>query len=111
MRTAQKESKQIELKDDGARGDGRLLMLVRPHKDEPLTEWYASYYRDGHRKLVKIGNYPALSVADARRTFQTDYFPVITAGGTPAGSRTRKEKVAPRANGRVNGAALPCLRT
>jgi len=92
IRTAQKDEKQIELKDDGGRGDGRLLMLVRPKNDEALTEWYASYYRAGRRKLVKIGNYPGMSVADARRTFREDYLPVITAGGDPEGPRSRKPK-------------------
>ena len=92
MRAVQKSGKPTKLNDGGGRGDGRLVMMIRPHKDAPITEWYAAHYRDGRQRLVKMANYPALGVSDARRTFRTGYLPIITTGGNPEGHRSRKPK-------------------
>src|SRR5579859_1166293 len=47
------------------------------------SEWYALYYRNGKRRLTKIGSYPTLSLADARTRFREEYVPSIIAGAEP----------------------------
>jgi hypothetical protein len=55
------------------------------------TEWYAVYYRLGKRTLSKIGNYPTMSLADARKKFREEYAPAISAGAEPASKLARTE--------------------
>lgn len=85
----------IELKDDGARGEGRLSLQIRVAKprggDETsgrvTSEWYAVFYRRGRRAMAKIGTYPTLGLAEARKTFREDYLPVISKGEAPEGKK------------------------
>jgi len=81
-------AKEAWLKDGGTRGDGRLGLRVMP----TIAEWYAIYYRDAKRRILKIGTYPAVGLADARRKFKEDIGPIISAGGDPEGPRARKRK-------------------
>jgi integrase len=87
--------KSIELKDDGERGAGRLMLLVRPLPKGVTAEWYAVAWRDGRRKITKLGTYPALALGDARKRFREDFAPAISAGeALPSGPRSRSAAVA-----------------
>lgn len=55
------------LTDGTGRGTGRLLLMTRP----PVTaEWYAQVFANGKKRLTKLGNFPALSLAEARQKFR-----------------------------------------
>jgi integrase len=97
--------KSIELKDDGERGAGRLALIIRPPKKKDgvqaqkqkdvISEWYAVAWRDGRRKMTKLGTYPAMPLADARKLFREDFAPAISAGeALPSGSRSRAIAIA-----------------
>jgi integrase len=79
--------KSIELKEASERGSGRLAMIVRPGAGGVTAEWYAVYYVAGARKMAKLGSYPLLGVAEARRTFAADWAPKIVAGEDPSAAR------------------------
>ena len=84
IRSALTRPKQrIELKDDGERGAGRLAIMVRAHKGRVSAEWYAVYYRGERRRMAKLGAYPAMSLADARKKFREEYAPAISTGAEP----------------------------
>lgn len=89
-----KKRPRIELKDDGERGAGRLALIARrlgdKVEDTVATEWYAVYYRDGKRLHSKIGSYPTLSSADARKKFREEYAPAISAGAEPESAAARR---------------------
>jgi integrase len=92
MRAAPRAGKSvIELKDDGARGEGRLAMIVRVGSKRVSTEWYAVWYVSGRRRMTKIGSYPTLSLAEARKSFRETYAPSISKGEEPVRPRKRRE--------------------
>jgi hypothetical protein len=93
-RIAAGEKTRIDLKDDGERGAGRLALVCRRMKTRIATEWYAIYYRKGRRALSKIGSYPTMSLADARKEFREKYAPAISAGAEPSSvvERQRHQK-------------------
>jgi len=45
-----------------------------------LAEWMAQQWRDGKRIKAKLGDYPSVSLADARELFRRDYADVIQKG-------------------------------
>jgi hypothetical protein len=59
----------LELRDGGMRGAGRLVLIIRGNGDAeaPTSEFYACWYRDGHRRMLKLGSYPTISLAEARK--------------------------------------------
>jgi integrase len=81
--------KRVELKDDGNRGEGRLALQVRVKGEVVTAEWYAVFHRYGKRAMTKIGSYPSLRLADARREFRADYLPAISRGEAPARKRAK----------------------
>jgi integrase len=85
-----------ELKDAGMRGEGRLTLVIRIQANHVSAEWYAVWYRGERRKSAKIGGYPLMSIADARKTFREEYSPAISRGGDPDGVRARSAKAAAR---------------
>ena len=93
--TAQKTKKSIELKDGGERGAGRLTLSARPFRSDDgevsrvMAEWYAYSYRGGRRSSAKLGNYPTLSLAAARKLFREKFAPTISAGESLAGARAK----------------------
>lgn len=87
----QSGKKTIELKDDGGRGEGRLALILRVRGEDVTAEWYAVWYDRGRRAMAKIGPYPALSLADARKDFKADFLPAIARGETPKKKRERRE--------------------
>jgi integrase len=60
-----------------------LTFIVRGLGMHTACEWYALYYQQGKRRLTKMGVYPALSLAEARRLFREEYAPTIMAGAQP----------------------------
>lgn len=93
----------IEVKDGGGRGEGRLCLIVRgsgpgtdkegrPREERITTEWYAMWWRDGRKRMAKIGSYPALSLADARKEFRESFAPAISAGRDPEAPKARRER-------------------
>ena len=78
-----------ELRDDGDRGAGRLVLVIRKLKARIVSEWYAVYYNSGRRLLTKIGSYPAMTLFDARTQFRENYAPVIRAGAQPSNPYAR----------------------
>ena len=57
IKRAKSGNRRIELRDPGERGGGRLALVVRGLTSHAACEWYALYYRDGKRHLVKMGAY------------------------------------------------------
>lgn len=86
------------LTDAGPRGEGRLAIIIRATALRMSAEWYALFWRNGSRRLVKFGTYPALSLADARAKFRAEYAPSILSGANPKNPfvrRNNKAKVKP----------------
>jgi integrase len=81
----------LELRDNGDRGGGRLTLVVRNFRKQITCEWYALYYRDGKRRFTKLGVYPALSLAEARKQFRDEYAPTILAGAQPENRFARSQ--------------------
>lgn len=70
---------EIKLTDPAPRGSGRLLAKIRPG----LVEWYARRTApDGRRTMQKLGSWPAMPIAEARRAFAAGPAPE-PAQGTP----------------------------
>lgn len=82
--------RQTVLTDTGARGDGRLTLMIRVTSSRVSAEWYATFWRDGARRLAKIGIYPAMPLAGARAKFREEYAPAIQTGGNPRNPYVRR---------------------
>jgi integrase len=80
----------IELRDEGERGAGRLTLLIRLVRKGMISEWYVVWYRNEKRRMLKIGTYPLMPLATARKTFREEYAPAISAGGDPTSKHIRR---------------------
>jgi len=88
----------IELRDDGDRGAGRLMLLVRIQKRagrleqsaRVISEWYSVFWIAKRRGTAKIGNYPDVSLADARKVHREKFSPLISAGVPPTSERAQR---------------------
>lgn len=67
------------MSDDGRRGDGRLIVVVRSMPSGPLAEFYARQIAGGQRRTAKLGAYPMMGLASARRAF-AELSPAIREG-------------------------------
>lgn len=76
-----------ELADPSERGGGSLILRVRPAKARVSAEFIVRWQHVGTRRNAKLGAYPSLSLADARRIYRTQYLPVILKGESPVGPR------------------------
>jgi integrase len=81
----------IELRDNGDRGGGRLTLVIRSFRTQVTCEWYALYYRNGKRRLTKLGIYPMVSLVEARKHFRNEYAPTILAGAQPESHFARSQ--------------------
>lgn len=81
---------QTIIKDSGPRGGGRLALIVRPLASRVASEWYAIYFREAGRKLIKIGAYPEMTLVEARETFRAEYAPAILSGAEPHNKYARR---------------------
>lgn len=67
---------EVKLTDPAPRGAGRLVAKVRPG----LVEWYARRTTtDGRRAMQKLGTWPGMSIAEARRVFTEAPAPATSA--------------------------------
>lgn len=63
-----------ELLTEGeGRGTGRLVIRVKATRCRVVAEWLAQQWRDNKRVRVKIGDYPSMTVEEARETFERDF--------------------------------------
>jgi integrase len=96
-KVAAKEKPVVMLRDDGARGAGRLVFRARRSDDNIISEFYAVYFRAGRRATTKIGTYDpegrsgGLTLADARKRFREEFAPAISAGTDPASVAARRQ--------------------
>ena len=82
IQIAARAEKQITLSDGEGRGTGRLTLVLRPMPRRVTAEWMAQQWRGGKRTKSKIGDYPAISLAEARDRFERDFARLIQQGAS-----------------------------
>jgi len=73
IKRVEKSGKQESLADGEGRGTGRLVLVLKAMPTRVTAEWMAQQWRDGKRTKAKLGNYPSMSLAQAREVFKRDY--------------------------------------
>jgi hypothetical protein len=94
-----------ELHDRGARGAGRLILVVRSKgaSAAPSAEFFACWYSDGKRLLSKLGSHRAQALPPRRGT--------ISAGGEPTiAAARRRHRTNARTVGELFGADVASLK-
>lgn len=78
------DGREVVLSDNtGTRGTGRLMLRLRPKgADRPTGEWFARWKRQGQRAQVQLGRWPDMSLAEARRRYES-HRGAISAGEDP----------------------------
>lgn len=71
--------------NDGAagRGSGSMRLRIRAGAKGPNATWQAVWWNAGKQTSKALGRYPDLSLADARRKYETEVRDVLTAGRDP----------------------------
>ncbi|WP_342241056.1 Arm DNA-binding domain-containing protein, partial [Inquilinus sp. OTU3971] len=80
IKDVESTGKQKSLPDGEGRGVGRLVLVLRRMPKRVLAEWMAQQWRDGRRIKAKLGDYPSMSLAEAREVFKRDYAGPIQKG-------------------------------
>lgn len=80
IKRVEKSGKQESLADGEGRGTGRLVLVLKAMPTRVTAEWMAQQWRDGKRTKAKLGNYPSMSLAQAREVFKRDYADLIQKG-------------------------------
>jgi integrase len=62
-----------QLSDGNGKGRGRLVLIVRKGR----ASWYAQQWLAGKKRLKKLGVYPRLTLAEARKRYEADFAQVI----------------------------------
>lgn len=88
MRDSKADGRTRTLSDDGRRGDGRLVAIARPMPGGTLVEFYARQIAAGQRRTAKLGTYPMMSLAAARKAF-AELSPAIRSGENVRASRDK----------------------
>lgn len=70
---ALKSGTNTQLSDGSGKGRGRLVLVIRSGR----AEWYAQQWLADRKRLKKLGNYPRMSLAEARKRYESDYASVI----------------------------------
>src|ERR1700730_3301373 len=85
VRAAAAANPRTELHDRGARGAGRLILVIRGKGTAaaPSAEFFAAWYRDGRRGMSKLRSHPAISLTDARKRFREEFAPLSAPAGCP----------------------------
>jgi integrase len=82
----------VDLRDAGHRGAGKLVLRIRATPEgRTSASWYAFAKRHGKRSTLKLGDYPALSLAEARRKFHAEASPAIQEGKTIGRQRASRD--------------------
>ena len=82
IKRVERSRRQSVLADGDGRGTGRLVLILKAMPTRVTAEWMAQQWRDGRRTKSKIGDYPAVSLADARDIFHRDFAQVIQRGAS-----------------------------
>lgn len=80
LKRVEQSGKQESLVDGEGRGTGRLVITLKPMPTRVTAEWMAQQWRDGKRLKKKLGNYPSMSLAQAREVFGRDFAGMIRKG-------------------------------
>lgn len=62
-----------QLSDGNGKGRGRLVLIIRTKR----ANWYAQQWLAGKKRLKKLGTYPRLTLAEARKRFELEFAEVI----------------------------------
>ncbi|QIW86698.1 site-specific integrase [Klebsiella phage LASTA] len=73
LKRVAKSQKPETLADGEGRGTGRLVLVIKPMPTRVMSNWFAQQWLEGKRKLKKLGEYPHMSLADAREVFTRDF--------------------------------------
>jgi hypothetical protein len=79
------------LRDGEGQGVGRLTLVIRPMPKRVCTYWMAVQYRERRASKVKLGDYPAMGLAQAREVFERDYADLIQKGRSIKTARDSRE--------------------
>jgi integrase len=82
IKRVERSRKPETLTDGDGKGTGRLLIILKPMPTRVTAKWTAQQWRNGKRTKVTMGNYPSMSLAEARDVFKRDYAEVIQKGGS-----------------------------
>lgn len=82
IKRVEKTRKEETLVDGEGRGTGRLTIVLKPMATRVTAVWMAQQWRDGKRIKSKVGDYPSMSLADAREVFKRDYAGIIQKGSS-----------------------------
>lgn len=80
IKRVEKTKKQETLADGEGRGTGRLILVIKPMPTRIVTNWYAQQWINNKRRLSKMGDYPHVSLSDARTVFERDFAGAINKG-------------------------------
>lgn len=82
IKRVEKTRKQETLTDGEGRGTGRLLLIIKAMPTRVVSNWYAQQWISNKRRLSKMGDYPHMSLAEARTIFERDYATAINKGAS-----------------------------
>lgn len=82
IKRVERSRKEETLTDGEGRGTGRLTIVLKPMPTRVTSVWMAQQWRDGKRIKSKIGDYPSMSLAEAREVFKRDFAEVIQKGSS-----------------------------
>lgn len=82
IKRVEKTRKQETLTDGEGRGTGRLLLIIKAMPTRVVSNWYAQQWISNKRRLSKMGDYPHMSLAEARTIFERDYAAAINKGSS-----------------------------
>lgn len=76
IQRAIKTGTDTQLSDTNGKGRGRLVLIIR----DRTPSWYAQQWLSGKKRLKKIGVYPRLTLAEARKRYEDEFAQVISTG-------------------------------
>lgn len=82
IKRVDKTRKQETLTDGEGRGVGRLVLIIKPMPTRVVSNWYAQQWISNKRRLSKMGDYPHMTLAEARSVFERDYAAAINKGAS-----------------------------